>query len=322
LRQQAAENTSPTLAYFETSSGDLGYLGASDSALVVGALSGKGQVFRVNGSTTAMSIGSNTNVGVGIGPQSAGRLAVQSPGTTDTSFGLQVFNGNGSPTLSARDDGRVLIGHLGSGASAKHVCIGGPTGGYLEHCMSAAEYVPTIDGGSGYPETGDLVSIAPAVANPYGDSHGPFVVQKAAQSCDTHLLGYIVDPERGADGPKLNGHYLPLAIFGYFPAKVTTENGPIRRGDPLTSSSKAGYAMKATGACKIIGYALEDSKDGGMIQVFAHLSETAAPKVAALQTQIEALKAQNAALEARLAALEAAVATDTASRPPLRASLP
>ncbi|MCK5259442.1 MAG: hypothetical protein KAJ70_00125 [Candidatus Omnitrophica bacterium] len=39
--------------------------------------------------------------------------------------------------------------------------------------------------------------------------------------------------------------YQPLALTGQVPVKVTTENGPIKKGDLLTSSSKPGYAMKA-----------------------------------------------------------------------------
>jgi len=36
----------------------------------------------------------------------------------------------------------------------------------------------------------------------------------------------------------------PLALSGRVPCKVTTENGPIKPGDLLTTSSKPGYAMK------------------------------------------------------------------------------
>src|SRR6185436_20999608 len=121
---------------------------------------------------------------------------------------------------------------------------------------------------------------------------------------------------QGADGEKKNDHYLPLAIYGYFPAKVTTDNGPIHRGDALTSSSKPGYAMKATSACKIIGYALEDANQEGMIQVFAHLSENAAPEIGSLRTQVQhqeetvrLQQEQNRKLEERLAALESLLST-------------
>ncbi len=76
--------------------------------------------------------------------------------------------------------------------------------------LPAAEYVPSIDGGKGFSETADLVSIAPAINNPYGDAHAPFAVEKSAKACDTNLLGYIVKPESGADGVKLNNRR-PLA---------------------------------------------------------------------------------------------------------------
>src|SRR5262249_8053690 len=158
------------------------------------------------------------------------------------------------------------------------------------------EYTPTVDRGYGYPETADLVSIAPDVPNPYDDLHSPFIVQKSSVACDTNLLGYIVNPKEGAAGTKVNDHYLPLAIYGYYPAKVTLENGVIHRGDPLTSSSKPGYAMKATGACRIIGYALEDANTEGTIQVFAHLSENSAPEVATLRGQVDTLKQENETL--------------------------
>jgi hypothetical protein len=149
-------------------------------------------------------------------------------------------------------------------------------------------------------------------------------VTKSSKPYDENLLGFILKPESGADGKKLNDRYLPLAIYGYFPAKVTLENGPIRRGDPITSSSKPGYGMKATQACKIVGYALEDANKEGTIQVFAHLTDYAAPAVAALQAQVRqllreksaqmaALKTRGATLGARVSALEQAVQRNTAN---------
>lgn len=49
-----------------------------------------------------------------------------------------------------------------------------------------------------------------------------------------------------------------IALLGRVAVKISMENGPIKAGDPLTSSSKEGYAMKATSSGRIIGYALED----------------------------------------------------------------
>jgi len=239
---------------------------------------------RTSGVAERVTILENGNVGIG----------TTSPGDSFT-VGNRLF--------SVDDTGLVSIGRLPPSQSTSHVCIRqaflGDPGGFLADCASAAEYAPSIDGGVGFPETGDLVSIAPAVKNPYGDTHGPFTVEKSATACDANLLGFVLNPESGADNKKLNDHYLPLAIYGYFPAKVTLENGAIHRGDPITSSSKPGYGMRATQACKVVGYALEDADREGTIQVFAHLTEFTAPQVAQLQTQVAALQSENAAAKDR-----------------------
>jgi hypothetical protein len=210
----------------------------------------------------------------------------------DNFFALQVLTTSGSPGLTVYLDGSVGIGKF-LGTSTQHVCY---SGFGFSNCSSAAEYVPTIDAGAGSAEPGDLVSIAPSVKNPYDDRHAPFGVTRTTRPCDDNLLGLIVDPASSADGKRLNGHYLPLAVYGYFPAKVTVENGAIRRGDPITSSSRPGRGMKATGACRIIGYALEDAETEGTIQVFAHLGEHPGPEVARLKTQVDALQRENAEL--------------------------
>ncbi len=249
---------------------------------------------------------SQGNVGIGTTSPLA-RLDVRGAGTSGGTEAFRVANSNGDRGLVVYDNRTVAIAAL-VGSTTVHACYNAPFVYYFAACSSAAEYVPSIDGGVGFPETADLVSIAPAVTNPYGDTHGPFTVQKSATACDTNLLGFIVNPESGADGEKLNDHYLPLAIYGYFPAKVTTENGVIHRGDPITSSSKPGYGMKATQACKVIGYALEDAEQDGAIQVFAHLSENAATEVQALRAEVQTLKQQNATLQQQNATMDARVA--------------
>ena len=57
-----------------------------------------------------------------------------------------------------------------------------------------------------------------------------------------------------------------MALLGTVPVKATTENGPIKPGDLLTTSSKPGYAMVCndTSRCadSLIGKALESLKEG------------------------------------------------------------
>ncbi|MCB0159355.1 MAG: hypothetical protein KDD83_14560 [Caldilineaceae bacterium] len=52
-----------------------------------------------------------------------------------------------------------------------------------------------------------------------------------------------------------------VAMIGRVPAKFSLENGAIAVGDPLTSASLPGAAMKATQAGPIVGYALQSSDE-------------------------------------------------------------
>ena len=81
--------------------------------------------------------------------------------------------------------------------------------------------------------------------------------------------------------PELAGQpgRVPVALCGRVPCRVVDENGPIQRGDLLTSSSRPGYAMRAASvgvdgaqthrAGTVIGKALGELSSGmGLIDVF------------------------------------------------------
>ena len=44
-----------------------------------------------------------------------------------------------------------------------------------------------------------------------------------------------------------------MAMIGIVPTKVSAENGPIRSGDLLVTSSMPGYAMKGTDRSQMLG---------------------------------------------------------------------
>ncbi|PWV50443.1 collagen-like protein [Chitinophaga sp. S165] len=70
---------------------------------------------------------------------------------------------------------------------------------------------------------------------------------------------------------------VPMGVIGVIPTKVCGENGPIRRGDLLVTSSKPGHAMKAdldkVKPGQVIGKALEtfDGKGTGLIRVLVNV---------------------------------------------------
>jgi hypothetical protein len=111
-----------------------------------------------------------------------------------------------------------------------------------------------------------------------------------------------------------------VAMVGRVQTKFSLENGPIAIGDPLTSSSEPGVAMKATQAGKIIGYAMQssDAAEDGKLLVWLQLgmyipqatldalnSDTFATPTG-VDAEIAELKTQIAELAAQLANLQAA----------------
>jgi hypothetical protein len=86
--------------------------------------------------------------------------------------------------------------------------------------------------------------------------------------------GMLASPHH-MDDPTL-ANEVPLAVVGIVPCKVSTENGPIQRGDLLVSSSIPGYAMKGTDRRRmlgaVVGKALEPLASGkGVIEVLVTL---------------------------------------------------
>lgn len=87
--------------------------------------------------------------------------------------------------------------------------------------------------------------------------------------------GFTLNSDAKADAEHPNIY--PLALQGRVPVKVSTINGPIKAGDPLTSSHIPGVAMKATKPGQIIAKALEsydnaDPNGIGKIMSFVNIS--------------------------------------------------
>ncbi|MFC1522607.1 hypothetical protein ACFL6Y_09380 [Elusimicrobiota bacterium] len=159
---------------------------------------------------------------------STGKVGI---GTTAPSEALEVFGGNFKVSGTCVSDG-------GSDCAD-----------------DLAEEFPSIEP----TQAGDIVVLAMSKAKSVERSKVPYA---------SNILG-VVTTEPGAVlkgngqiliGPdkKLNPKERPaIALAGRVPVKVNLENGPIKIGDFLTSSSKPGFAMKATKTGRVIGIALE-----------------------------------------------------------------
>ncbi|MCA9361926.1 hypothetical protein KC906_00985, partial [Candidatus Kaiserbacteria bacterium] len=107
-------------------------------------------------------------------------------------------------------------------------------------------------------ETGEVVMLA-----------GGLSIDRALPGADTPVIGIVSTKPGmtlGADDKSLveGERGYPVALTGRVPVKLSTENGPIKKGDVLMLSSLPGVAMKATGTGATIGIALEDFDDTRM----------------------------------------------------------
>jgi hypothetical protein len=106
-----------------------------------------------------------------------------------------------------------------------------------------AEYFPI----AGSAEPGDVISMIDGSGERYMKSVTPY---------DSKAIGiYSSNPTLTLNDPSSG---VPVGLQGRVPVKVTSENGPIKKGDYLTTAFTGGYAMKADKACYIVGRALED----------------------------------------------------------------
>jgi hypothetical protein len=139
---------------------------------------------------------------------------------------------------------------------------------------SGADYAESVDvtGDRTKYEPGDILVIDP-------EAPGKFL--KSTQAYSTMVAGiYSTKPgfvgRKQPPTPETSAVEVPMAMVGRVPTKVSAENGPIKVGDLLVTSSTVGYAMKGadrtllTGA--VVGKALGSLDSGtGVIEVLVTL---------------------------------------------------
>lgn len=112
-------------------------------------------------------------------------------------------------------------------------------------------------------EPGDVVELDPHIPQHYRKARSPY--NPLVAGVIATAPGIIIGNQRWADSNDHDERPL-LALIGRVGVKVTAENGPIRLGDLLTSSSQPGYAMRCSDLkqCEgaIIGKALEPLAEG------------------------------------------------------------
>ena len=165
---------------------------------------------------------------------------------------LTIFDGNvgigtTSPGAKLEVDGNVKL-TAGSGASIT----------FQDGTVQSTAYTGVICGGD-YAES---VDVSGSRTN-YGpgdvlvlDTENPGKILKSVEAYSTSVSG-IYSTKPGTVGRRQttakNADEVPMAMMGIVPAKVSAENGPVKVGDLLVSSSTPGYAMKGTDHNRMLG---------------------------------------------------------------------
>ncbi len=144
-------------------------------------------------------------------------------------------------------------------------------GGYQSSGADFAESM-AVRGSKSLYEPGDLLVIERGAQRRLTRSHTPYSTLVAG--IYSTKPGMLATPHNIDD--ETVKREVPLAIVGIVPCKVTAQNGPIREGDLLVTSSRPGYAMKGTNRQRmlgaVVGKALEPLPKGiGVIQVLVTL---------------------------------------------------
>ncbi len=174
---------------------------------------------------------------------------------TQNGAGNNYFSGNlGVGTVGPESKVQISGGGLCVGSDA-NCNTDNNTEGVI---YSSSTAMSVYDLAENYPTKDQTVTFAEIVS--LDTENGVFV--KRASKNDRRLLGIISEEPAillgGFNGAQFaEERQVAVALSGRVPVKITTENGAVRIGDPLTISSQAGVAMKAGSGDQLIGYALQ-----------------------------------------------------------------
>lgn len=191
-------------------------------------------------------------------------------------YRLSVMNSAGTEVASVGNSGDLAIaGRLypsdrGASQKSKYIYYDGSSGlaGDFMRTNSAGWATGSYDFAEMFPSPDALM---PGEIVVFGDASQQ--VKRSTGEAYSRTIAGIVSTRPGfLAGENREGNY-PVALAGRVPTLVSTENGAINIGDPLTTSTRPGYAMKATEAGPILGYAAESfAGSTGSVIVYVNVS--------------------------------------------------
>lgn len=223
--------------------------GASSSSIAISAPGNKVFQLRVGGVTSStFDIFDNASGTTRFGINTAGQIFIATTtahGATSTLTVCAFTNCTRPTEASSTDTVAFFASTDGTTAKTSIVARGVITGGLAD----IGEYIKVVGDESEY-EAGDVLSASALEAVRFEKSNTAYDYKLAGVITET--AGLIAGGGDDARGNKV------IALAGRVPVKVSTVNGPIRKGDYLTSSDIPGVAVKAIEPGPVLGMALED----------------------------------------------------------------
>lgn len=216
-----------------------------------------------------------TGTGVaGVASSGTGRTAAvfgQNLSTTGIGIQIGVSNAVGADLVVGQTSATGADGSYNNVFRIDSTGKGYFNGGTVNSGADFAESVDVLGGPSKY-QPGDLMIV---------DETGDRRFALSTEAYSTKIAGiYSTKPgvlgTPHSDGDPRLKNEVPLAIVGIVPCKVSAENGAIKPGDLLVSSTRGGYAMKGTDRQKMLGAVVGKAlgsldKDTGVIEVLVSL---------------------------------------------------